>query len=233
MNRQDFYGGSDPRELPLYSVGEAAGHLHMPAATLRAWVVGRSYARSDGEAFSEPLIRLPDPTEPRLCFNNLVEAHILSALRTKHGVGMNAVRTALEYAEGELAIDRLLLSEELTTDGASLFLDRLGELINLSKSGQIAIRKILESYLRRLERDEDELPIRLYPFLRGDFGGGTRSVVIDPRISFGRPVIAGTGTSTEIVVRRIDAGEEMSAVAEDYGLDVEQVEQAIIYERAA
>ncbi len=48
-------------EIPAYPVAEAARYLRIAVATLRSWVVGRTYARSGGNAFLEPLIRLPDP----------------------------------------------------------------------------------------------------------------------------------------------------------------------------
>lgn len=85
VSRTSVYGGADPRELPLYSLAEAARHLHLPPATLRSWVFGRTYRLADGrEGFSEPLIQLPDPEDSRLSFTNLVEAHVLHALRAHH-----------------------------------------------------------------------------------------------------------------------------------------------------
>lgn len=74
-----FYDDHDPREVPLYSVGEASRYLHIPSATLRSWVVGRAYSTQGGESFFEPLLRLPDVDAGRLSFSNLVEAHVLRA----------------------------------------------------------------------------------------------------------------------------------------------------------
>ena len=223
---------NDIREMPAYGIAEAAHHLHMPVATLRSWVLGRTYPRVEGTAEFEPLIRLPGRNGRRLSFNNLVEAHVLRALRTRHSVEMRMVRPALTYAEERLGIERLLLSEQLWTAGGELFLDRLGELINLSRSGQLAIRRLLEAYLRRVDRDDHHLPVRLFPFLTGDPGDG-RTVVIDPGVSFGRPTIAGSGISTGALVERIDAGESVDELADDYGLSIAQVEAAVLYERAA
>jgi hypothetical protein len=64
---------------------------------------------------------------------------VLRSLRTEHGVPLVAVRQALAYAQRELKIDQLLLREELCTAGGELFLDRYGELMNLSASGQLEI----------------------------------------------------------------------------------------------
>lgn len=222
----------DIREFPAYSLAEAARYLHVPVATLRSWVLGRTYPRGGGIAAFEPLIDMPRSNGKRLSFNNLVEAHVLRALRMSHGVRIDAVRPALTYAEDALGIERLLLSEQLLTAGGDLFLDRFGELINLSKSGQLALRRLLEAHLRRVDRDDHELPIRLYPFLGSDLPDA-KSIVIDPRVSFGRPTVAGSGVSTEALIGRVDAGETIEGIARDYDLTVAQVESAVLYEKAA
>ncbi len=227
-----LYGSQDARELPAYGVAEAAAYLHIPAATLRSWVVGRTYPRTSDRGSFPPLIEVPNAEAGLLSFNNIVEAHVLRSLRTRHGVPIRAVRPALTYAEKQLKIGRLLLSEELQTSGGDLFLERFGQLINLTKSGQLAVKRLLEVHLRRVERDAQDLPARLFPFLTGDMDG-SRSVVIDPGVSFGRPMLAGTGVSTGAVVQRIDAGELVKDLAEDYGIDQAMIEQAVVYERAA
>jgi uncharacterized protein (DUF433 family) len=50
---------------------------------------------------------------------------------------------------------------------------------------------------------------------------------MDPRISLGRPVIAGTGIATAVVADRYKAGETMEELAQDYGRDRLEIEQAI------
>ena len=117
-------------------------------------------------------------------------------------------------------------------EGKELFLDRYSELINLTRAGQLVMRRLLESSLQRIERDESDLPIRLFPFARE---GQTRDrlIVIDPRVHFGKPIVATAGVSVAALVERIDAGEELSEVARDYELDESEVEEALVYVRAA
>lgn len=142
---------------------------------------------------------------------------------------MTAVRDALTCAEQALGIERLLLRDEFRTTGQDIFLEELGSLITLSRSSRMAMRTPLATYLERVERDEDDLPFRLYPF-RAEWPTADKPIVIDPRISFGRPTVAGSGVSTGALVQRIDAGEAVEALAWDYGLEITQIEDAILFE---
>ena len=193
---------------------------------------GRTSQRGEQRVVSESLIRAPAAGGNLISFNNLVEAHVLRALRTRDGVRMTAVRKAIDYAEKELGIKRLLLSDQPRTSGQDIFLDRLSQLITLSRSEQLAMRQLLGVYLRRVDRDDDALPFRLYP-LRPAWSEDTKPVVIDPRVSFGRPTVAGSGISTAALVDRYDAGESFQALAHDYRLEIRQIEDAVFYERAA
>lgn len=204
----------------------------MPSATLRSWTRGRSYPGLGGEERrSEPLIDLPTD-EAWLSFNNLIEAHSLAAIRRAHQVPMRRIREALDYAERKLKIRRLLLSDDLLAGQGNLFLEHLGDLVNLSRSGQLAMRKVLKNYLERVERDEAGMPVRFYPSL-GLPVEQTKKIVIDPRLSYGRPVVAKAGVSTSVLSERLDAGESAAEIAEDYGLAEEDVEDAILFEGLA
>jgi uncharacterized protein (DUF433 family) len=168
-----------------------------------------------------------------LSFSNLIEAHVLRSLRAEHGVSVKALREALRFAEHNLGIKRLLLRKEICTHAGEVFLDRYGMLINLSASGQLAMRRIFSEHLKRIEWGAQQFPVRLYPFLSADTPKGERPIVIDPNVAFGRPVIASKGISTRVIAERIDVGEAVHELAVDYDLTAEEIEEAVLYERAA
>jgi uncharacterized protein (DUF433 family) len=58
-----------------------------------------------------------------------------------------------------------------------------------------------------------------------------RLIQINPAVGFGKPVIAGTGISTAVVVSRFNARESMDDLASEYGLKPRQVEGAICWEQ--
>jgi uncharacterized protein (DUF433 family) len=222
-----------PREQPAYTLAEAARYLKLPVATLRSWVAGRGYATATGIERFHPLIHPPQRTPPVLSFANLIEAHVLRSLRTDHGVSVKALRQALRYAEHALGIERLLLRQELRTEGGDLFLERYGQLISLSASGQLVMRKVFDEHLARVVWDTQQLPLRLYPFVSIERLTPERPIVIDPAIAFGRPVVRRKAVSTRVIVERIDAGETVNDLAADYALTPAEIEEAVFYERAA
>ena len=226
----DIYGGRDPRFMPAYSLPEAAHYLALPSATLRSWVLGRDYPVGAAKRTSAPLIALPDKEQAYLSFVNLVEAHVLRAIRKTHRLSMQKVRTALRVLGKIAPSEHPLAHESFSTNGADLFVEKYGHLINLSRGGQLALREALEAYLTRIVRDQKGLAIQLFPFVHSDSANEPRLVSVDPRVSFGRPVVAGTGIATAVVAGRFNAGDSLDDIASDYDVAPNLIEAAVVYE---
>lgn len=222
MNRRRARA-DDPGELPAYTISEAAHYLSVPAATIRYWSVGR-----DGYA---PLIAVPEVSPTLLSFLNLAELHVLAAIRRKHEVKMWSIREAIRYlgkqAKQQADKRHPLISRELETDGLDLFTEQYGRLINISRAGQTAMRDVISAALRRIDRDPQGIPIKLYPFTRAALDDAPAMVVIDPALSAGRPVIAGTGLATQVIAERYKAGESVRDLARDYARKNAEIEEAI------
>lgn len=216
--------------MPRYTIPEAAHYLRMSTATLKSWVAGRDYPVTGGEKHWEGLINRPDKGDPRLSFSNLIEAHVLLALRKQFGVKMNEVRTALMYAQTKHKIDRVLLSPQLRATNGNVFLEELNQLTNVGKGGQAAMPEILGAYLKRIEWDLVGVPRKMFPLTRPEHLDTPRILAIDPRIAFGRPIIERKGIKTSTIAERFRAGESIAALAEDYDLEVLEVEEALRYE---
>src|SRR5262249_45668206 len=115
---------SDPRELPAYTITEAARYLRMPPATLRSWVVGRAYATMAGDRFFRPVIRLPEEDSPVLSFLNMVEAHVLEAVRRQHNIALHKVRRAVAWLERHYHSRHPLADHQFETNGLDLFIQK-------------------------------------------------------------------------------------------------------------
>lgn len=221
-----LYGGLDPREMPAYTMAEVAQYTGVPFATLRTWVKGRNYPVEGGLKFFEPIISRPDPTTSLLSFVNLVEIHILGAMRRKHNVPLYHVRSALNYLDEHFSSKHPLADEKFATDGIHLFVECYGQIINASRHGQLEMRDLLESHLRRVERDPAGWVIRLYPFTRQYAAHDPKTIVIDSFVAFGRPVLVGTGIPVEIIAQRYKTGETIDELADDYDrprLEIEDI----------
>jgi uncharacterized protein (DUF433 family) len=226
-----IYGGVDPRDLPRYSYSEAARATGVPASTIAASVRGQDYTlKRGGKAFFRPVIERPG--EGRLSFYNLIEVHVLRSLRTKHAVRLQHVREAAEIAEAEFKLPKLLLSEQLRFGAGDLFLEQYGRIVQLSRAEQMVLHTLLFSHLDRIEFGAGGLPRDFSPLERITLTG-RKLLLVSPVISFGRPIVRRVGITTRAIAERINLGESADDVRDDYGLEPDELNEALAYESAA
>ncbi len=222
----------DPREIPTYTLGEAAQYLRIPRTTIRDWVTGRSFQVEGTSRRSQAIISIPKSTPRLLSFINLVEVHVLDAIRRQHNISLDKVRKAIQFLQKQFPSNHHpLIDHDFETNGINLFVEKYGQLINVTQEGQLAIKDIMKAHLKRVERDAQGIPQKLFPFThKRAFRPGEiepTTVVIDPRVSFGRPSLVGTGIPTAIIAERYKAGESVEDLAADYGLKPLQIQEAI------
>jgi uncharacterized protein (DUF433 family) len=223
----DVYAGKDPRDIPAYSLREAAHYLNLPKATLRSWVMGQHYHVGSRLRFFEPLIRVPEAESPLLSFINLTEAYVLGAIRRQHSIPLQQVRAALRYLEEQFKSRHPLADHQFETDGWSLFVQKLDQLINLTQEGQFEMHELLLQYLRRIDRDPSGAVARLYLLTRRGDLDQPRTVVVDPRIAFGKPVLARRAIPTAVIAERYKGGDSTDVLARDYDCERPEIEEAI------
>jgi uncharacterized protein (DUF433 family) len=203
----------------------------MPKATVRAWAVGQG-------RFDAVLTLEPRNGVPLLSFVNLIEVHVLDALRREHDIPLQKARRVLRLLSQLFPnTAHPLADHDLLTDGSEVFVEHLGNLVSASHGGQIAIRELLEAHLRRVDRDPMGRASRLYPFTRKradrqSLLAEPKFVMIDPEVQFGRPVLTGTGIPTLVIADRYKAGESISDLARDYNRPPKEIEEAIRCELA-
>jgi uncharacterized protein (DUF433 family) len=221
----DIYGGRRPADVPFYSLAEASALAGVPLSTLRSWVLGRSFPGRGGPRRSQAIVRVPKSESRFLTFTNLVEVHVLAAMRRKHALPLPVIRRAVTYVHNELEVPHPLATEQFKTNGADLFVERLGDLINASQEGQLGMKSVLAGCLDRVEYDREGRAIRLFPVLRR--ADGAKTIVIDPRRAFGRPVMVGTSVPASDVRERFDAGDSVDVLARDFEVAPELIEDAL------
>jgi len=218
---------------PAYRAAEAAHMLALPPGTVKAWSFGQDYVHRDGSPKRfRALISPADAKARLLSFNNLCELHMLAAIRRHYRVSMPSVRDGVAFVRRQLKTDRPLLSSEFQTNGVHLFIEHAGVVLNASRDGQASLSGAFERDLSRVERNARGVPVRLFPVTR-DTPVATdrlRSVVVDPTLAFGRPVLANAGVTTAVIQDRFLAGDSPSEMAQDYRVDEPDIWEAIRFE---
>lgn len=168
-----------------------------------------------------------------------MEVYVLGAIRRQHHIEMTKVRLAIDALKSRFNSEHPLADAQLETDGIDLFVESLGEYINIT-SDQLSIREVLQMLLQRIDRDPLGRASRLYPFVAPSYPfinvaqpRQHKYITIDPFVSFGSPVISNTGIRTAIIADRFVAGDSIDKLALDYSRTRLEIEEAIRYERLA
>ena len=159
----------------------------------------------------------------------LIELAVVAAMRSE-GVKLRAIRAAREYMAGTLESEFPFAEYRFKTDGIDMILDYeqidptagVDKLLYASRGGQLGWKEILDRRLREFEYEDGGIVIRWH------VGGDNSDVVIDPRVSFGAPMIS--GAATWAIKGRWTAGESVADIADDFSLSPDNVADALTFE---
>lgn len=85
----------------------------------------------------------------------------------------------------------------------------------------MGLKFFLENHLgKRIEHDEDGLASLQFTFVRTGYGDESRSVVVDARIFFSRPVLASSGTHASWGVGNFQLGPSREYSPPHHGLRI-------------
>jgi uncharacterized protein (DUF433 family) len=207
---------------PIYSFSETdylAGATH---GTTRRWIKGYSYMRH-GERIEQPPVTPRDETVSAASFLDLLEVVVIGRFK-KAGFSLNAVRDIVTDCQELLGLPRPLVQLKFKTDGREVFIDQGETLLGIGRRKRLlAWNEVLEPFLAELDYAEGWAE-RWWPL------GHEQPILIDPDYGFGRPVVAGSGVRTEVILERVRAGELPDEIARDFNLKPLEVHRAIQYE---
>jgi uncharacterized protein (DUF433 family)/DNA-binding transcriptional MerR regulator len=204
----------DPRfDVPLYTVAEAGRHLEIAPSTLRYWIDEK------GIVLSVPARTRGEPTLP---FYALAQISFVRQLRVA-GLSLRAVTEGVEALQRDLGRDWLTV-DRLAHDGEDILV-RLAESDDewlRARDGQVGIQGVIAVGLAPIKFDGSGLPQRVT--LAAYHGA---QVIVDPRFAFGQPVVESRGVRVEDIAQLFFAGEPVSVVSDEFGVDREIVEAII------
>ena len=216
MNRPTFGGG-------VYTLSELARYTAIAPATARTWFKPRADSAGLG-----PLFRSDYPSvgeDYAVSFMNLIEAYVARYFRLQ-GVTPLRIRRVYEALKLELNSPHPFAREDLYTDGIDIF-RRVGKAVNDPELVDV------------LTRPEQRVFGKWSDYLgQFDYAGKSTSrwriasgVVIDPRLSFGKPVAGSTGITTFVLANQYNANHQNAALVADlYGVTEQDVVNAVNFE---
>jgi uncharacterized protein (DUF433 family) len=221
----------------IYARPEAARLLKVTPSRLRRWVRGYTYwypSHGERREGSQPPVVQPDLPIIKgtiaLSFVELMELRVVRAL-VSHGLSLQHVRRAAQLASHAFGTAHPFAARRVFTDGRSIFTTLAAdvpELVELSRKGvkQLIAGGVLEPFLEEIDFDVDSsLAERWWPL------GRQEPVVLDPRVAFGAPVIAGTRVRTATIAGMAHRASP-DAIADIYQIDGRAVEAALKFEKA-
>ncbi|WP_058623708.1 DUF433 domain-containing protein [Microbacterium testaceum] len=200
---------------PIYTLSEAAHIIRAPASSFGRWAHGHAFRQrnSRDEGWSNPILTgVRSGRGYTVSFNALAEGYIVESFR-RAGLPMARIRPAVEILRTELGLENALLSEKLKTDGAEILIENGDRDLVEVRNHQGVFRDVVDQYLRTISyRDGFIEFLRLPTYERAD-------VIVDPLRNSGQPTIARLGVRVDDVLSRLRAGDPMTDVADDFGLD--------------
>jgi uncharacterized protein (DUF433 family) len=227
-----------PLGVGIYTRAEAARLIGVTQTRLRRWVGGYTYWYRHQSVESRR--RRPAVVQSKLpvlggsvalSFVELMELRVVKAL-VDRGISLQHVRAAATLAARQFDTSYPFAARRVFTDGQRVFATlardpSVAEMIELSRDAmdQIIAGRVFEPFLDDVDFDAvTTLAERWWPL------GRSVPVVLDPRIAFGAPVVAGTRIRTNIVAG-MASRTTPDETARVYRVSVESVQAAVRFEQ--
>lgn len=220
-----------PQELltaGVYTLPDAARLTSVPPANIRRWTQGYSFIRNGRRRWSPALV--PPQLDKiqgaeALSFLDLQELRLLHMFRIR-GASWRTLRVAHERAKKWVGHGHPFSTGRFQSAGREVLTEvaasESDHALQNIVSGQLVFRRFIAPYLRGLEFDDDVV-IRWFP--RRD-----RRVVVDPRRSFGQPIVR-EGVPTSVLARSYRTEKSIERVARWYDVEASSVRAAVDFER--
>ena len=217
--------GQHLRDLPTYTLPEAALFLGIPRRTMFYWFD------------SDRNILNPSKYHGRialLSFSDMVEAYVLALLTKFYDFPLASLRNIVENAKKETRLKRPLIQADLKVLFRDVIIEkpargrRPRRMIDLAHSGRnLVFPEFVDQLGKRILKDKHRLPYRIYPWRLIATGDDSRPVSMDPDIVSGRLVVTGTRVPVSILLGKKLKGQSEEQIAKSYHLDVEVVNKAL------
>lgn len=219
----------------IYPLNQAARLVGQEPRYVRRWLQGYSWKYKDGRSRSGPLwhTQFEDDDLPGglvLGFRDLLELRMVAEF-VKHGVHLKVIRATIEAAAKHFGSCYPLSNRQFLTDGKRIFMEAVEDATGTEKLIDVVGRQFVFSTVIRPSlyagiEYGDTGAERWYPVPR------SRTVVLDPEVQFGTPILSDAGIPTDTIYDAWKAeGQDRTRVARLYDITPAMVSAAVAFEQ--
>ncbi len=224
-------------DRPIYALAQASHIVNLHHSRVRRWLLGYTYSREDSKGQirtrrQQPVVqRRATGDSPFASFLDVVDLLFVKAFLDR-GHKLQQIREALNEARTILGTTHFA-RQDFFSDGRSIYLKVEKEgpdaMMALLEGGQWVIAPIILQLAEQIVFEDDTGYARQwYPL------GKNGNVLVDPTLSFGKPIITGRRIDTRTIYECYKAErEDAQRVAEWFDIKPEEVNAAIAFEERA
>jgi uncharacterized protein (DUF433 family) len=219
-------------ETGIYTIPEATRLTGVSQWRIRRWLRGYEFATKRGRHRSQPVWSGQlEPLDHSMAvgFLDMLEIRCVNAFLVA-GVGWKTMRLAHKHAQETLNLSHPFCTNQFKVLGREIILelpqdDAEPQLWEIARNQRV-FGHVTRPFLKDLEFAQREMPLRWWP------RGKAHLVALDPRRSFGHPIIFPVGIPTAVLARSVRANGSIAAVARWFEVDPVCVREAVEFEQS-
>lgn len=215
--------------IGLYTLKEAERFTGADSREVSRWLFGYRFKSGDSAPlWHTQLADMEKDGQKVIGFRDLMELRIVKAF-TQHNVPLRVIRAAIESARGIFSTEYPFTANRFLTDGKSIFYEALKahgemELTDLVRR-QVVFEHIIRPELYAgIEFTPSGQATRWFPLKKSEI------IVLDPQISFGKPILTQYGIRTDVLAACFAVEQDKKKVAALYDIPLREVNAALRYE---
>lgn len=216
----------------IYTVSDASRLAGVSPRRIRRWLRGYEFKVKHGRRRSPAVWNNQlDPIDHSMAlgFLDLLEIRCVDGFISA-GVGWKTLRQVHDRAREVVGYSHPFCTNRFATDGQTIFMEvqEKNKEITLwdMRDVQRVFDRIIRRFLKDIEFDNAKVPFRWWP------RGKNHQVALDPRRSFGQPIIFREGIPTQVLARSVRANESVEEVARWFEINSKSVREAVDFEEA-
>ena len=208
----------------IYTAADASRILKVPYPKANYWF--NHYAKQRFPSTTHHTYHFKIKDSVAVNFLTLIEMLVFYTLKEK-GIRTSQIIKAHSIMSEFLKTPHPFAKEEIYINGKSLLFGSDEPLLTADTRLQTVIIQVLKPFISKIKFNDEKMARKFYPL------GKNKTIVVNPENQFGQPVIEGTNILTQTIYNLVIAGESKKSIAKLYNLNINQVNDALEFPKAA